>query len=148
MGQQYQTNAINIHSYNLSENDKIIVMYSKDNGLIKGVAKGIKKPKSKLGARMDLLVANSLQLLKGRSMDTILQAQTLNNFRKSREDIDKLMLSSYVSELVMNFGEGSEAVSKEVYELLYKALNRVANATEKKDALIAVIKFQLKILLP
>lgn len=143
----YVTEAINLKSYNLNDADKIIVMYSKDNGLIKGVAKGIKKPKSKLGARMDLLVANTLQLLKGRSMDTIVQAQTVNNFRKTREDIDKLMFSSYVSELVMNFGEGSEAASKEIYELLYKALNRIANSTSKKDAFIAVIKFQLKLLL-
>ena len=143
----YVTEAINLKSYNLNDADKIIVMYSKDNGLIKGVAKGIKKPQSKLGARMDLLVANTLQLLKGRSMDTIVQAQTVNNFRKTREDIDKLMFSSYVSELVMNFGEGSEAASKEIYELLYKALNRIANANSKKDAFIAVIKFQLKLLL-
>ena len=96
---------------------------------------------------MDLLVANTLQLLKGRSMDTIIQAQTLNNFRKSREDIDKLMYSSYISELIVNFGEGSETASAEIYELLYKALNRVSEAESKKDALIAVIKFQLKILL-
>lgn len=143
----YVTEAINLKSYNLNDADKIIVMYSKENGLIKGVAKGIKKPKSKLGARMDLLVANTLQLLKGRSMDTIVQAQTVNNFRKSREDFDKLMLSSYISELVMNFGEGSESASKEIYELLYKALNRISDSAEKKDALIAVIKFQLKILL-
>lgn len=143
----YVTEAINLKSYNLNDADKIIVMYSKENGLIKGVAKGIKKPKSKLGARMDLLVANTLQLLKGRSMDTILQAQTVNNFRKSREDIDKLMYSSYVSEIVMNIGEGSESASKEIYELLYKALNRISDSIEKKDALIAVIKFQLKILL-
>ena len=143
----YVTEAINLKSYNLNDADKIIVMYSKENGLMKGVAKGIKKPKSKLGARMDLLVANSLQLLKGRSMDTIVQAQTVNNFKKSREDFDKLMLSSYVSELVMNFGEGSESVSSEIYELLYKALNRISDAEDKKDALIAVIKFQLKILL-
>lgn len=143
----YVTEAINLKSYNLNDADKIIVMYSKDNGLIKGVAKGIKKPKSKLGARMDLLVANSLQLLKGRSMDTIIQAQTVNNFRKTREDMDKLMLSSYVSELIVNFGEGSEAASKEIYELLYKALNRIAISQSKKDALIAVIKFQLKLLL-
>ena len=143
----YVTEAINLKSYNLNDADKIIVMYSKDNGLIKGVAKGIKKPKSKLGARMDLLVANSLQLLKGRSMDTIIQAQTVNNFKKTREDFDKLMYSSYISELVMNFGEGSEAASKEIYDLLYKALNRISDAEEKKDALIAVIKFQLKLLL-
>ncbi len=143
----YVTEAINLKSYSLNDADKIIVMYSKDNGLIKGVAKGIKKPKSRLGARMDLLVANSLQLLKGRNMDTIIQAQTVNNFRKTREDMDKLMLSSYVSELIVNFGEGSEAASKEIYELLYKALNKIADSKDKKDALIAVIKFQLKLLL-
>ena len=143
----YVTEAINLKSYNLNDADKIMVMYSKDNGLIKGVAKGIKRPKSKLGARMDLLVANSLQLLKGRSMDTIIEAQTVNNFRKTREDFDKLMLSSYISELVMNLGEGSEGASKEIYELLYKALNRVSDSQSKKDALIATIKFQLKILL-
>ena len=80
-------------------------------------------------------------------MDTIIQAQTLNNFRKSREDIDKLMFSSYISELVMNLGEGSEAISKDVYELLYQALNRIAESDTKKDAYIAVIKFQLKFLL-
>ncbi len=147
MKSNYVTEAINLKSYNLNDADKIILMYSKDSGLIKGVAKGIKKPQSKLGARMDLLVANTLQLLKGRSMDTILQAQTVNNFRKTREDFDKLMLSSYISELVVNFGEGSESASKDIYDLLYKALNRVANAADKKDALIAVIKFQLKLLL-
>ena len=143
----YVTDAINLKSYNLNDADKIMVMYSKENGLIKGVAKGIKKPKSKLGARMDLLVANTLQLLKGRSMDTIIQAQTINHFRKTREDYDKLVLSSYISEVVMNFGEGSEGASKEIYELLYKALNRVAESDEKKDMLIAAIKFQLKMLL-
>lgn len=143
----YVTDAINLKSYNLNDADKIILMYSKDKGLIKGVAKGVKKPKSKLGARMDLLVANTLQLFKGRSLDTIIQAQTINNFRKSREDIDKLMYSSYISELVVNFGEGSESTAKEIYELLYKALNRISAAENKKDAMIAVIKFQLKLLL-
>lgn len=56
----YITDAINLKSYNLNDADKIIVLYSKDKGLMRGVAKGSKKPKSKLGARMDLLVANNL----------------------------------------------------------------------------------------
>ena len=143
----YVTDAINLKSYNLNDADKIIVMYSKDNGLIRSVAKGIKKPKSKLGARMDLLVANTVQLLKGKNMDTVMQAQTLNHFKKTREDFDKLMLSSYISEVTMNFGEGSEGASKEIYEILYKALNKISNSDNKKDMLIATIKFQLKILL-
>ena len=45
---KFMTNAINLKSYPLSETDKIVVMYSQDKGLIRGVAKGAKKPKSKL----------------------------------------------------------------------------------------------------
>ena len=39
--QNFTTDAINLKSYNLSESDKIIVMYSKDKGIIRGVAKGV-----------------------------------------------------------------------------------------------------------
>ena len=73
----YVTNAINLKSYNLSESDKVIVMYSREKGLIRGVAKGVKKPKSKLGARMDMLVANKLMLYSGKNLSTISQAEAL-----------------------------------------------------------------------
>ena len=81
MSRSYQTNAININSYNLSENDKIIVMYSKDNGIIRCVAKGVKKPKSKLGGRMDLLINNNLVLSRGKNLDVVSQAEVLNGFK-------------------------------------------------------------------
>ena len=86
MEKNYVTEAINLKSYNLNEADKVVVMYSKDKGLLKGVAKGIKKPKSKLGARMDSLVANTLMLVKGRNLDTVCQAQSLNMFKDTRKD--------------------------------------------------------------
>jgi len=141
------TDAINLKSYNLSESDKIIVMYSKEHGIIKGVAKGVKKPKSKLGARMDSLVANKIMLYKGKNLDTICQAESLNTFKETRQNLDKLVYSSYISEIVSIFGVEDDPSSKEIYELLYKALDRISNAQTKKDALIAVIKFQLKMML-
>lgn len=143
----YTTDAINLKSYDLSDSDKIILMYSKDKGLIKGVAKGVKKPKSKLGARMDALIANTLMFAKGRNLDTICQAQALNTFKQSREDIDKLMISSYISEVVSNFGVEEDPCAKEIYDLLYKALDKISHSESKKDVLIAAIKFQLKMML-
>lgn len=142
----FVTDAINLKSYNLSESDKIIVMYSKEKGLIKGVAKGCKKPKSKLGARMDLLVANTLMLYKGRNLDTICEAKALNTFKNNRSDMDKLFHSMYVSEIVNNFGIEGDPSSGEIYNLLYKTLEKIANAKDKKEVLIGVIKFQLKIM--
>ncbi len=142
----FMTEAINLKSYDLSESDKIIVMYSRENGLIKGVAKGCKKPKSKLGARMDLLVANQLMLYKGKNLDTICEAKALNTFKNNRQNIDKLLYSTYISEVVHNFGVESDPCSDEIYNLLYKALEKIANAKDKKEILISVIKFQLKIM--
>ena len=142
----FVTDAINLKSYNLSESDKIIVMYSKEKGLMRCVAKGCKKPKSKLGARMDLLVANQLMLYKGKNMDTICEAKALNTFKNNRQCMDKLFYSMYVSEIVNNFGVEDDPCSAEIYDLFYKALEKIANSKDKKEVLISMIKFQLKIM--
>lgn len=147
MQNNFITDAINLKSYNLSESDKIIVMYSKDKGLIRGVAKGVKKPKSKLGARMDLLVANTLMLHKGKNLDTICQAEVLNTFNKTRQNIDKIFYSMYVTEVVNNFGLEEDPSSETIYNLLYKTLNTISSSQTKVEILIAVIKFQLKMMI-
>ncbi|MBQ3819765.1 DNA repair protein RecO [bacterium] len=142
----FVTDAINLKTYNLSESDKIVVMYSKEKGLIRGVAKGVKKPKSKLGARMDLLVANKLMLYKGKNMDRICQAEAINTFNKTRQNMDKIFYSMYISEVVNNFGVEEDPCSKDIYELLYKALDKISNAKDNVEILIAIIKFQLKMM--
>ena len=146
MQNNFVTDAINLKSYNLSESDKIIVMYSKDKGLIRGVAKGVKKPKSKLGARMDMLVANKIMLHKGKNLDTICQADVLNTFNKTRNDLDKIFYSMYVTEVVNNFGLEEDPGAAEIYDILYKALNSISEAKNEVELLISVIKFQLKMM--
>lgn len=143
--QNFTTNAINLKSYNLSETDKIIVMYSKDKGLIRGVAKGVKKTTSKLGGRMDMLVANQLMLHKGKNLDTICQAQAINTFRNSRTDMNKLFYSMYCSEVVHSFGVENDPNSEEIYNLFYKTLDAISKAKNKVELLISILKFQLKI---
>ena len=80
MKESFTVDSINLKSYPLNENDKIIVMYSKEYGLMRAVAKGIKKSKSKLGASMDMMVANKILLSQGKNLDIICQAQGLNSF--------------------------------------------------------------------
>lgn len=144
----FTTDAINIKTYPLSENDNIVVMFSKDKGLIKGVAKGVKKPKSKLGARMQMLVANKLMLNEGKSLDVIKEAQAINPFNKLRYNLDKLNYSIYLSEVIGNFcKENTEEipeVNKNIYELFYKTLENISNATDGVQIVLNVIKFQLK----
>lgn len=144
--QTYTTQAINLKSYPLKEADKIIVMYSKDKGLIKAVAKGTKKPKSSLGARMESFIANTLLLAKGRNLDVVSQAETINSFNNTRKDLDKIFYSMYITEIINNFGIENDPCSEETYELLFNALKAIADAPSKKDILLTVLKFQLKIM--
>ena len=144
----FTTDAINIKTYPLSENDNIVVMFSRDKGLIKGVAKGVKKPKSKLGARMQMLVANKLMLNEGKSLDVIKEAQAINPFNKLRYNLDKLNYSIYLSEIIGNFcrenTEEIQEVNKNIYELFYKTLENISNANDSVQIVLSVIKFQLK----
>ena len=140
----FMTNAINLKTYPLSETDKIVLMYSEDKGLIRGVAKGVKKAKSKLGGRMELLVANKLMLHKGRNLSTIAQAEALNTFYKTRTDMDKMFYSMYCAEVVLNFGVEDDPSSAEIFNLLYKILEAISKCENKVDVLLKCLNFQLK----
>ena len=142
----YTTDAINIKTYPISENDNIVVMFSKEKGLIRGVAKGVKRPKSKLGARMQSLVCNTLMLNKKRSLDIIKEASALNPFNKLRYDLDKLTSALYVAEIISTFcnDEGYDREQNEIiYNLLYKTLDNIQNSQTKDETTLNVIKFQL-----
>ena len=144
--QNYSTDAINIKTYPISEFDNIVVMFSKDMGLIRGVAKGVKRPKSKLGAASQALVANSLIMSQRRNLDIIKEASAINSFNKLRYDLDKLTMAIYTTETINTFCavENNEKSQNEaIYELLYKTLNNIQNAQNKTQILLAEIKFQL-----
>ena len=146
MKEQFTTNVINLKSYNISEADKLLLMYSKDKGLIKAVARGSKKTNSKLGGRMELLVANKLMLNKGKTFDSISQAEAINTFFNLRSDIDKLFLAMYGSEIVSNFGIENDPNSEDIYNLFYSFLDELSKAETKELSMLQVIKFQLKIM--
>ena len=119
MKQKYTTNAINLKSYDFGEADKIVMMYSKEKGLIKCIAKSSKKPNGKLCGRMDTFVANNLLLTKGKSMDIVSQAEILNSFFRIRQNTEKMFYSMYCVETIKNFGEENDENSNTVYDLLY-----------------------------
>jgi DNA repair protein RecO (recombination protein O) len=142
----YTTNAINLKSYNLSESDKIIVMYSREHGLIRCVAKGSRKPASKIGGMMDLLIANKLMLAKGKNLDIVCQAEGVDAFKHIRKDINKLTYAMYCAELVSNFGMENDTNSSKIYDLLFETFKNTGLAANNAEIIWTVVKFQLKLM--
>lgn len=48
-----ETESLVIKSYNLAEADKIVVLLTRDHGVVRGVAKGVKRLKSKFGSGLE-----------------------------------------------------------------------------------------------
>ena len=99
----YQTEAIVIKRTKLGEADRILTLYTPDLGKLRAVAKGTRRPKSKLGGHVELLTHSLLMLARGRNLDIITQAQTIDNFLPLKDDLERVSRGLYILELVDSF---------------------------------------------
>ena len=124
MTRTYKATGINLKSMPLGEADKLVTILTREFGLIRAVAPGARKQNSKLGGRSGLFVVNELLLAKGRSLDKITQAETLESYPGLSKDLSKLAASQYLAELVLCHAL-SEQPQEELYELLNEHLRRL-----------------------
>ncbi|NEQ87932.1 MAG: DNA repair protein RecO [Moorea sp. SIO2I5] len=124
MSQTYKATGINLKSIPLGEADRLLTILTREFGLIRVVAPGARKQKSKLGGRSGLFVVNQLLLAKGRSLDKIIQAESTESYPGLSQDLSKLAASQYLAELVLCHAL-SEQPQEELYELLNEHLRRL-----------------------
>ncbi len=124
MSQTYKTLGIILKGRAFGEADRLVTILSPEFGLIQAVVPGARKHKSRLRGRSELFVVNDLLIVKGRSLDKIIQADTLESYPKLSRDLGKLAASQYLAELVLCLGL-SEQPQRELYELLNEHLYRL-----------------------
>lgn len=120
----YQTEAIVIRKMNLGEADRLLTLYTPSLGKIKAVAKGVRRPQSKLGGNVELLTYSRLLLAHGRNLDIITQSQTLDSFMSLKTDLQRASWALYLAELVDRFTPEHMA-SPALFELLLQTLVRL-----------------------
>ena len=99
----YQTEAIIIKKTKLGEADRILTLYTPHLGKIQGVAKGVRRPRSKLSGHLELLTHSQVSLARGRNIDTIIGSQTINSFLELKDDLKLTSYALYATELVYQF---------------------------------------------
>lgn len=75
----YRDEGVVLRTHDLSEVDRIITLLTKDNGRVRAVAKGVRRPRSRFGARLEPFGHVDLQLYEGRSLDTVTQVESLRS---------------------------------------------------------------------
>jgi len=76
----YRDEAIVIRTHKLGEADRIITLLTRQHGLVRAVAKGVRRTTSKFGSRLEPFTHVDLQLAVGRNLDTITQAETQGSY--------------------------------------------------------------------
>ncbi len=99
----YTTEAIVLKRQNLGEADRIVTLYTPDEGKLRAVAKGVRRPASRLAGHLELFSLSLVQLARGRELDVLTQAETRAAFRNVREDLARTSQAYYALELVDRF---------------------------------------------
>lgn len=101
----FRAEGVVLRRRNLGEADSIFVVYSREDGKFEGVARGVRKAKSRMRGHLEPLTLSRFLLAKGRSLDVFTQAETMKPFRRLREDLDRCASAVYCADLVERFTE-------------------------------------------
>lgn len=123
----YKTEAIILKHAKSGEADRILTLYTPGLGKIKAVAKGARRPGSKLGGHVELLTHSLMMLSRGRSLDIVTQSQTINSFLPLKNDLRRTSYGLYASELVDSFTE-ERLENRPIFDLLLSVLNWLCEA--------------------
>lgn len=78
----YRDEGIVLRTQKLGEADRIITLLTRRGGRIRAVGRGVRRTKSRFGARLEPFTHVDLQLHEGRTLDVITQAETLRPYGK------------------------------------------------------------------
>ncbi len=100
---EYQTEAVVIKKTKLGEADSILTFFTPGMGKIQGFGKSLRKTKSKMAGHLELLTHSTVSFARGRSIDTIIGAQTVHSFLPIKDDLWLTSCGLYVAELINQF---------------------------------------------
>jgi len=76
----YRDEGVVLRTQKLGEADRIITLLTRQHGRVRAVAKGVRRTRSKFGARLEPFTHVDLQLYAGRSLDIVAQAETIASY--------------------------------------------------------------------
>ena len=150
MGRVRKTEAVVLRSFRFAEADRILHLYSSDRGRIGAIAKGVRKTKSRFGARLEPFSHVELLLHEGSGeLHTVTGVSLVDAHRSAREDPYRLSVALVGAEAMLRL-----YVEEERNERAFEALTRFLDAVDALPSGLCgraahdplALAFQLKLL--
>ena len=123
----YRDEAIIVRTQKLGEADRIITMLTKERGRVRGVAKGVRRTKSKFGARLEPGSHVDIQMHEGRTFDTITQVETIANYGEAiTEDYSRWTIAHAMLETAERFTPNEGEPAAQEFQLLVGGLRALS----------------------
>ncbi|QKY69485.1 DNA repair protein RecO [Lentibacillus sp. CBA3610] len=123
------------------ETHKIVTIFSYQAGKISAIARGAKKPKSRMAAVTQPFIYGDFFVYLNSGLSTIQQGSVIDSFRHVREDIIKTAYASYIVELTDKLTD-SHSPDHYIFDQLYRTMNWIA---EYDEADIPIMMYELKL---
>jgi DNA repair protein RecO (recombination protein O) len=149
-GRTYKTEAVVLRSMRFGEADRVLHLYTLERGRVGAVAKGIRRTKSRFGARLEPLSHVGLVLHQGTGeLQTITGVDLLRAHRPAREESYRLGVGFVALEAMLRLFPEQEA-NPRAFEALTRFLDLLdevePRAGERAGTDPLVLSFQLKLL--
>ncbi len=138
----YRDTAIVLRTHKLGEADRVIVLYTRAHGKVRGVAKGVRRTTSKFGSRLEPGSHIQVQLHEGRGeLDIVTQAETVVPYHRTREDLSRLSRASSLLEAIEQVTQDREPTPR-LFDMLAGGLGVI----EERNPPMVSAAFYLKLL--
>ena len=114
-----QTEAIVLKSFDFGDADRIFTILTSNNGIIRVVAKGVRKPKSRMGGHLDILSKVNAYISIGENLSNLSQVETIENYSVIKHDLSLISVGFYFLELTEKFSVENNPDSELYYHLSY-----------------------------
>jgi DNA repair protein RecO (recombination protein O) len=142
----FKTEAIVLRSIRYGEADRILHLYTRDRGRVGAIAKGVRRPKSRFGGRLEPLFRVDLVLHEGRGeLATITSASTVSAHPHLRDGREPLQRATQACDAVLRLFDSQEP-NRPAYNLLCNELT-LLDAQPEAATRAQALAFRLKLLL-
>jgi DNA repair protein RecO (recombination protein O) len=140
----YKTEAIVLRGLDLGEADRVLTVLTPHLGKLRVIAKGVRRPRSRIGGGLEPLGAVDLVLAVGRTFDVVTQSQLIDPHLGLRTDLHATAAAWYLAELADRFCE-ERAESAAAHALLGAGLTALDTAptVAARDAIARTYELRL-----
>lgn len=133
----YRERAVVLRQHKLGEADRIVTLLTREHGLVRAVAKGVRRTRSKFGSRLEPFAHIDVQLHPGRNLDIITQVVSIDAFATDIvSDYGRYTCACAILETAERLAGEERAPVPALHRLTVGALRAVADGARARELVL------------